>query len=231
MPGFSLFKDFVMADVGPDLVPPVDLFKSLNTVTECPYACDPLVLAVQNSVNRLRKLAAADISASYLVSAVVAGIWGFCPSQVATDDSGNTIPVPSQVSIAGNVAPIYPVPTMQPYATPDLVTGTLRSSAYSCRNLIAGGLWENTTITDQFVGTMVGILISTIGSNAPVFFWSTAAAVKVGRVKAVDNQSPYFNTTLTANVQDTTHYNRCPIAVQIDPIYDQANQATAIYAS
>lgn len=228
MPGFFDWRDQVAADAGPDQIGPFDVFSSLNTQALALYDYDPVVLGT-DSTARLRKLTQADITASY-TNSTIAGILGFAPAQLATDASGNSIAVPSPLSLAGGVANVYPINSMADYGPHNVATGRLRSSAISCLNLIAGKLWETTAVTDALVGTMVGILISTISGNAPTFFWSTAASVKVGRIQAVDNQDPLYNTTGTANVQDTTHNKRCPVAVQILPAYDQ-NKLVAVYSN
>lgn len=228
MPGFFDWRDQLAADAGPDQIGPFDVFSSLNTQALALYDYDPVVLGT-DSVTRLRKLTQTDISASY-TNSTIAGILGFAPAQLATDANGNSITVPSALSLAGGVANQYPINSMADYGPHNLATGRLQSSVISCKNLIAGGLWETTAVTTGLIGTMVGILISTLSGYAPTFFWSTAAAVKVGRIQAVDQQSPLFNTTGTANVQDTTHNQRCPVAVQILPAYDQY-ELVAVYTN
>lgn len=166
-----------------------------------------------------------DIDDLY-TNSTVCGILGFAPAKVATDANGNSIAVPSALALAGNVANIYPVNSMAQYGPSDLATGRQESSVISCRNQIAGSLWETTAVTEALLGTMVGILISTISGYAPTFFWSTGATTKIGRIVAVDTQNPQYNVVGTANVQDTTHYKRCPVAVRIVPAYDQYTLST-----
>jgi hypothetical protein len=129
--------------------------------------------------------------------------------------------VASPLSLAGNVAPIYPVPSLAGFEPQDPVSGALESSIYSVQNIICGYLWQTTAVTNSLIGTNVGLLISTLSGQAPTFFWSSAATTKIGRIVSVDVQHPLFNTTGTANVQDTTHNPRATVRVLLSSTYNQ----------
>lgn len=222
MPGFFVWDDAVPADAGPNQIGPYDVITGANTQALALYRGDPLVwTTVQSSSSRLRKVVQDDIDDLWQVSAANVGFLGISPQNVASDSNGNYTTVPSTLNLAGNVANVYPVPTMAAYNTPDLNSGLVRSSVIDLQNVIGGALWENTTINDGIIGTMVGMLISTISGQPPTFFWSSAATTKIARIVAIDDQSPYFNQTVTANVSNTTHNNRCPIAVRVLATYDQ----------
>ena len=225
IPGFFNWADLVAADAGPNQIGPYDVFSSLNTQALALYDYDPVVLGTDSASVRLRKLTQDDITAAYL-NTTACGILGFAPANLATDANGNSIAVPSALSLAGNVANVYPINSMAQYGPSNLATGRQQSSVISCQNLIGGNLWETTAVTGALNGTMVGILISTITGYAPTFFWSTAATTKIGRIWAVDTQNPRYNVTGASNVQDTTHKPRCPVAVQIVSAYDQYQLVT-----
>jgi hypothetical protein len=226
---FFDYYDAGSGDLGPDqLDQSYDLLSSLNTQALAIYRGDPLVLTtVDGGVPRLRKVIQDDIDDLWIDTNTL-GFMGISPQNVATDANGFATTIPQVVAVYANVANNYNIPSLAQFGPSNLATGRLRSSVISVKNVIGGSLWETTAITDALIGTMVGMLISTISGQPPTFFWSTAATTKIARIVAIDDQAPLFNTTATANVQDTTHYPRCPIGVQVLAAYDQA-QANGNY--
>lgn len=217
MPGFGIWYNPVTADIGPDAR---GLLKVANSQTW--YGGEPLVkTTVTGSEVRLRMVAAGDISGGYLNGSDICGVYGIAKSGLATDASGNFTTVPSTVTLAGGVKPVYPLLSVEMGNPTDPATGRARANVFTCQNVLSGYLWENTTVTAALQETAVGLLLSTI-SSVPYFFWSTAAATKIGVIHAVAEDDPYFNKAVTANVQDTTHYSRCVIAVRVLESYDQS---------
>lgn len=226
MPGFALWENPGAADFGPDVTGLLNLQNS----TTC-YGGDPVVMTtVTASTARVRPLSAGDIAALYQASAVNVGILGISPSTWKTDASGiaNQL-VPPPVSVSTLTQPIYAIPSIQYWVPAAPTDGRSRINVFTAANQIAGSLWQNTTITSSLVDTRVGILISTINSVL-FYFWSTAATTKIGSIVAVSETNPLFGKTVTANVQDTTHYPRCPVVVAVDQTY-QENLNNLAYAS
>ena len=225
---FFLSKNPVKANVGPDLLYPLDVLSSLNTQALAIQDGDPVVgTTVELSTLMQRKLTQADITASYQDgSAHTVGILGLAPERVSTGALGVYTSLVSPVSVFANTPNIYPVPTMAAYEPNDPTTGRVAAGIYSCLNVFGGDLWETTAVTRALIGTQVGILISTISGQSPTFFWSTAAAVKIAKIVQVpDSTTPLFGQTATANVQDTTHYPRCPVFVEVLAAYNQATNS------
>lgn len=217
MPGFSVFTNPVQADVGDDLT---TLLRVANSITA--YQGDPMVPtdAVGSQV-RYRQLSAADIAALYKNTATnVVGFTGLARADVATDSSGNATTVPSTVTLAGNVKPIYALPSLDAGNPPDPTDGRYRAIFETNKNLLAGPLWQNTTVDTTLAGTRVGIKISTIG-GVKYYFWDSAATTKIGFISEVFVDDAMFDQAATANVVDTTHYPRCPVVVHIDAAYVQ----------
>ena len=185
------------------------------------YGGDPVVwTTVTGSENRVRILSAADITALYSTAAVdICGILGVAGSDLATSSTGAAASIAYPVAVANQ--PFYPVISHDYLNPPDPATGRFRANIYAASSIMSGYLWENTTITAASQGVDVGILRSTI-SSVVYFFWSTAATTKIGEIYQVDTDDPYYNTAVTANVQDTTHYGRCRLGVRVFPTYQQS---------
>ncbi len=201
-------------------------------ISQTIYSGDPVVLtskatiATLNSVNMpsLRSLLQADITALYKEGVPVAGILGVAGAGVKTDaNAAATSALPSAVSVAGAQV-ILPVPSVSSALEPEPSQGRARCRVQLANqnNLIAAPLWETTALTDALIGVQVGILLSTIG-GVPFYFWSTAAATPIGVIQQINRQDPLFNTTTTANVQNTTHNPRAEVYVQVLPAYQQFN--------
>lgn len=224
MPGFFEIYDAGAGDMGPDqLDQPYDLLSSLNTAALAIYRMDPVVLTtVDGGVPRLRKVIQDDIDDLWADGTNI-GYLGHSPQDVATDANGFATTIPSSISLYANVKNNYNIPSLAQFGPFNLATGRLRSSVISLKNQIGGYLWETTAVNDALIGTMVGMLISTLSGAAPTFFWSTAATTKIARITGIDDQNPFlFNTTATANVQDTTHNPRCAVYVKVLDAFNQA---------
>ena len=220
MPGMSVFFDRIAGDVAPDRAGPFNLSNSLTA-----FDGDVAVgTTVTGGEVRIRRLLQDDIDDLYQEGGNTVGVLGIFESNVTTDANGNLQQPSPATALAGGVANQYPVGSFAGFQPKDPVTGRPRDEFLTPRNAWAGSLWENTTIDETLIGVAVGLLISTIttGSIAiPFYFWSSAATTKIGRIQTVDEFSPYFNKAVTANVQDTTHYNRCPVIVTVLPSYRQ----------
>lgn len=216
MPGFWTFTNPVQGDVGDDLT---TLLRVEDSITA--YQGDPMVPTDQSGAVLYRPLSAQDITDLYQDNANVdVGITGLARADIATDASGNATTVPSTVSLAGNVKPIYALPSLDAGNPPDPTDGRYRAIFETAKNLWGGPLWENTTVDTTLEGTRVGILRSTI-AGVVYYFWSTAAATKIGFISQVYVDDPMFDKAATANVLNTTHYPRCPVVVHIDSKYVQ----------
>ena len=225
MPGIWVWNNKVAGDIGPDLVPLQNIANSMQI-----YEGDPVVwTSVTGSQNRVRLLTSTDISNSY-VNSSTAGILGFAATDIATDSSGNFTALTSQVSLGGNVAPVYNIGTIPGFEPVDPSSGRTRSMIYTCKNTMAGSLWETTAVTASLMGPAGGLYPSTIG-NAVTWFWSTAAAVKIARIVGFDSQHKMYNTTGTTNVVNTTHYARCPVGVLMYTTYDQYYTTNVAYGN
>lgn len=226
MPGMFYAKNPVKSNVGPDLLDPTILAYSMNTQALAPYEGDPMVwTTATGSQARQRKLTATDITNLYASGGNIIGVLGLAPASVGTDAAGAFQAPPVGTSILANVANRYNIPSMDGYAPQDPVTGATMASTISGNNFWGGSLWETTAVNESLVGTMVGILISTLSGQAPTFFWSTAATTKIARIVGVYTGMPLFNTTGVANVQDTTHSPRSPLYVRLLGTYDQFKTA------
>lgn len=216
MPGFWTFTNPVQGDVGDDYTP---LLRVANSITA--YQGDPMVPTDASGSVRYRPLSAQDITDLYQDNANVdVGITGLARADLATDASGNATTVPSTVTLAGNVKPIYALPSLDAGNPPDPTDGRYRAIFETAKNLWGGTLWQNTTVTTALEGTRVGIKRSTIG-GVVYYFWDTAATTKIGFISQVYVDDAMFNQVATANVVDTTHYPRCPVVVHIDAAYVQ----------
>lgn len=180
-----------------------------------------VVTTATGSEERVRILSQADITASYAqAGGTVCGILGFAKADLATDSSGHHTAPAYPVSVSQQ--PHYAVLSLDYLNPSDPATGRARTNVFSAGSIIGGNLWENTTATAALNGVDVGILISTISGYAPTFFWSSAASIKVGEIFKVNEDDPYFNKTVSANVQDTTHNPRCLLGVRIFTAYQEA---------
>lgn len=204
------------ADAGPLLHPMQDL-KASQTID----AGDPLVWDSMNTNWQVRLLVADDITDVYNEGGGIAGILGFAPQDMQTDASGYLTTKTSAVSLAGGVKPIYQAPALNFFEPTNPVSGRARTSVISCKNYIYGYLWETTAIDQALIGTAVGLYPSTISGNTAMWYWSTAATTKIGRIVGYDEQNPLFYKTATANVLNTTHNPRCPVLIRMYPTYDQ----------
>lgn len=225
MPGLMLWQHRASGDIGPDMTPLEKI-----AVSQQIYRGDPCVwTTVTGSENRVRLAVAQDITDLWAHSGA-AGIFGFAPYDIGTDANGNFTTSTSPVSLAGNVAPIYNVPTMAGFQPVDPSSGFTRANLWTCKNIIGGMLWETTAVTASLIGTAVGLYISTIG-NAATWFWSTAATTKIARIVGFDSQHKMYNTTGTTNVVNTTHYARCPVGVLMYTTYDQYYTTNVAYGN
>lgn len=215
MPGFSIYAELAATNIGPQTF---DLVKLANSQTV--FSGDPMVLTTATgSEERLRVLSAADIAALYATAgSVVCGIYGFMKADCATNSSGKHTAPAYAVSVSQQ--PYYPVISLDYLNPNDPATGRARANVFAASSIIGGYLWENTTATSALNGVDVGILRSTINSVV-TYFWSTAATTKIGEIFKVSEDDPYFNKTVTANVQDTTHYPRCQVGVRILTSFQQ----------
>lgn len=228
MPGLFLWQERTPADVGPMRVGPFNVANSQSI-----YLGDPVVqTTVTGSQARIRLVSAADIAALYKDgSANIVGLLGITAYDIFTDSSGNAANPTSPTPLAANVKCTYPINSWGAFAPPDPVSGRMTASVFSvAAQNFGGSLWENTTVTESLVGVAVGLLLSTL-SGVGYWFWSTAATTKIGTIQDVDEANPLFNTAVTANVQDTTHNNRCPVAVRISATYDSLANLFPTYAT
>lgn len=216
MPGFFTVTNPVQGDVGDDYT---SLLRVANSVIG--YQGDPMVPTDDSGSVLYRPLSASDITDLFQNDANVdVGLTGLARADVATDASGNATTVPSTVALAGNVKPIYALPSLDAGNPPDPTDGRYRAIFETAKNLWGGPLWQNTKVTTALEGTRVGILRSTI-DGVVYYFWDSAAGTKIGFISQVFVDDPLFNKTPTANVQNTTHYPRCPVVVHIDAKYVQ----------
>jgi len=217
MPGFGFYRPS-----GQALQAPSEQAHALaSSITA--YTGDPLVRTIISSNYVVRPLTQTEITAAYASGGNTYGILGYNPNAWITDSSGIATSQPAPSGVLGNVQVRFNLPTID-FAQSDAVTGRSMASVpiFSTDMLISGYLWETTTVTQNLKGTPVGILLSTVNS-VPYFYWSSAATTKVGIIKAVSIDDPFFNKTVSANVQDTSNASRCQIGVEMLAAYCQAD--------
>ena len=168
----------------------------------------------------LRNLTSGDYAAA-------SSVFGIAQYPILTDANGaSTLNPVGPVGLTGSQVQ-FPIPTMGSILEAEITQGRtmVTVSSISDLHLVEGSLWENTTVNEGLVGTQVGYIASTLLQNGvyiPYFFWSTAAAVKVGTIFSTPKNDLNYNLAVTANVANTTHYPRCPIYVRVNATYDQA---------
>ncbi len=212
-----------------------DKSRNVIGISQTIYGGDVLVrttiagVATLSAVNMpsVRPLSAADITASYLNAGTIVGILGIAPWGVVTDSKcvANAA-IPSTVAKAGN-QPIYNVPSMAAVLPAETSQGraVIIYDEINSNQLTGAYLWETTAVNASLIGLQVGILLSAI-NGVPFYFWSTAAAVKIGIIREIPETDPYYNQVTTANVLSTTHNPRSPVFVEVFTNYNQASNVT-----
>lgn len=159
---------------------------------------DLVVLSTLNALAggnpALRLLATADGTALYQTAANdTVGIFALNTNPAVINASNFSTGEPAAVTVAANVQPFFRIPSysnsipgqsdgkgMQPVVVIDDET------------ILGGTLLETTTITEALIETFVG-LDMTVTSGVTAYKWSTAAAVKVGKIVGVNMQDTKFN--------------------------------------
>lgn len=224
MPGLGHWGSAEAADQGPRISGAYPL-----GVSQTLYPGDPVVLstlaALGGPTPTLRRLVLADQTALYATGAGdICGILGLAREGIVTDAAGLITGKPAPVVLAAGVAPRYALPTVASTIPMDVSATHQRAQVLLATDdtIFSGTLWENTTVTGALLGVAVGLFISTI-AGVPSYFWSTAAAVPIGRIVRLAEIDPLYNTAVTANVANTTHNIRAVIGVKLLQAYQQIN--------
>jgi hypothetical protein len=217
MPGMFYYGPRGQATQAPEEAP----FALASSKTS--YTGDILVRAVISNNTVVRPLTGADITALYQDgSGNTCGILGLNPSDWVSDSNGIASSAPAPPGVLANVPARLIIPTMAFGNKADAVTGRSRIDVplVNGGTKVGGTLWQNTTVTQNLIGTAVGLKVSVI-SGVTYYFFDTAATTLIGTIVDVAVDDPMFNKTATANVLNTTNNPRCAIAVQFLGAYQQ----------
>lgn len=131
---------------------------------------------------------------------VVLGAFGVAVDAATANSAGFVTDTPAGVTLANGVRPAYSMPSMS-RAVPT-AGGTsgghsqILVAPFVDDTIFGGKLVETTTITEELIGTVVGLSVVPASGTAvrPITYkWSTAAEAKIGVIVGVNRADPLYN--------------------------------------